>query len=244
MSWRCLSRQGRGASAAAALVLVLAMCLVHVAGAAEPSSGGPSYEAPSAEAVRAEVQSIFDSPRFAPQITFWQWLGQKLSGLDMPDWPGAPIISNILLWVLLAWCVLTLLAIVGHTVWSLRLFMPARGQRTPVPRYERLSVLTYEELRARMEALADEGDFRSAVRAMMAALVRWLDEAGIVRCHPSKTNGDYVREYPPERPAREMFRQFALTFDALIYGGTRCGSVDYRQMRDVLDRIRENVAGA
>ena len=235
-------RGGRSGLAVVALVLVLAVWLAHAAGAAEPPAGDASYGGPSADAVRVEVQAILADPRFAPQVSFWQWLAEKLSQTDLPDLSVPPGVSRFLVWVFLIWCVLTLVAILVHMAWSLTRFLPARRRRQPPPRYERRRPLTYEELRERMAALAEAREFRSAIRAMMTALVQWLDDVGVVRGDPSKTNGDYVREYPAGRPGREMFRQFALAFDVLIYGSPGCDGSDYRRMCTALEQIHEHVS--
>lgn len=67
-----------------------------------------------------------------------------------------------------------------------------------------------ERLLARAARRADEGDLDGAVADGHAALLRRLAERGHVRLHPSRTNGDHVRDLRGEpalhEPAREVMR--------------------------------------
>ena len=72
----------------------------------------------------------------------------------------------------------------------------------------------------------------------MLALLRWLDRSGLVAFHQSKTNGDYLREYPDNNPAEGTFRRFAVSFDLLIYGGGSCGDDAYRRMAGLFEEVQ------
>ncbi|NQT20660.1 MAG: DUF4129 domain-containing protein, partial [Planctomycetes bacterium] len=76
---------------------------------------------------------------------------------------------------------------------------------------------------------------------MMVALLRWLERADVLRFHQSKTNGDYVREYPQQGPGGGDFRKFALDFDAAVYGGALCDRRSYEHMNIIFERIISDV---
>lgn len=225
--------------------ILLCICLSPVLLSAVDESTGRSDERPANERIQTVVREILSDPRFAPRKSFWQWLSEKLSAWELPDLALRSGWAGMLVWILTIWCVLALVAVLVHLIWTLVQFMPRRsaGSRTRNGRLRPESVkpLSYEELRSRMVGLAERGAFREAVRAMMVGLVRWLDEAGVLRFHRSKTNGDYVREYPGQRGGHEQFRRFALAFDALIYGGSSCGRTDYGKMLSAFEQIQHHV---
>jgi hypothetical protein len=92
-----------------------------------------------------------------------------------------------------------------------------------------------------MQRLAELGRFREALGMMMLVLLRRLDERGIVRFNPGKTNGDYVREYPSVGPGREEFQSFSGTFDVLVYGGGSCRQETYRNMQSLFEQVQSHV---
>ena len=55
------------------------------------------------------------------------------------------------------------------------------------------------------------------------------------------TNGDYVREYPPQHPGEEDFRIFALDFDAAVYGGALCDRRVYEHMNNTFEQMVSDV---
>jgi hypothetical protein len=63
----------------------------------------------------------------------------------------------------------------------------------------------------------------------------------IVRFHESKTNGDYIREYPSGYAGRDEFRKFVLMFEQTIYGGLRSSGQIYRQMNSLMEHIHNCV---
>jgi len=226
---------------AATAVLAGAVLWTRAAGASETAA---RYERPEPDVIRSETRRILSDPSFAPRRSLWEWLLEKLSGLRPPR--GSGVLFRILLWVLFIWCVLTLAAILAHLIWTLVVMLrgpregSVRGAGRPHFRIEH--TLSYEELCKRMLGLAEEGRFAEAVGVMMIAAVRWLELKAIVHFHQSKTNGDYVGEYPGARPSSGAFSRFVGAFDNMVYGGEACGEEGYVRMNGLFDRIRENVA--
>jgi hypothetical protein len=91
-----------------------------------------------------------------------------------------------------------------------------------------------------MQWLADHNLFRQAISVMMLVLLRGLDRAGTLRFHRSKTNGDYVGEYPAGVPGRDEFRRFSLSFDVLVYGCAPCEQETYQRMRSLFEQVRDD----
>ena len=121
---------------------------------------------------------------------------------------------------------------------------PRRRASDPdVPRagYTRGRPGSYDELIKEMRELAGRGAYRKAIGLMMVALLHWLEKADVLRFHQSKTNGDYVREYPSQHAGEEDFRTFALDFDAAVYGGALCDRRAYEYMNVVFERIISDV---
>ncbi|NQT21508.1 MAG: hypothetical protein HQ592_17520, partial [Planctomycetes bacterium] len=117
-------------------------------------------------------------------------------------WLGGP--GDVIFWIVFAWCVIALLAILGHAVWTVVVMVRARGLSSypdisPAGR-ARARPGSYDELIKQMRELAGRAAYREAIGLMMVALLRWLERADVLRFHQSKTNGDYVREYPQQGP--------------------------------------------
>ncbi|MBN1918627.1 MAG: DUF4129 domain-containing protein [Verrucomicrobia bacterium] len=201
------------------------------------------YERPSAEQIRSNAKDILSQPRFAPRASLYErfarWLGDKLAALRLPGFGLGPV-GSVLAWILVIWACLTLVAILAHMGWHIALLL--RRSRTLSIGFgdtdsDRLNQHSFEELTATMRELAAKERFREAIRAMMAALLRWLDDGDVVRLHRSKTNGDYVREFPSSSQARSTFRGFVSAFDSTVYGNARCDRAAYARMNEQFERV-------
>jgi len=244
---------GRDRLATLAVVLAAAGTLVVCAAARAPAcradppaarAAAPADAPPPPVAARAEApvikdatRRILDQPRFAPRWSFWDWLAEKLGDWSWPEFHlgWAPGWGSVLLWALVIWCVLTLVAILAHFAWTvLALVRGRRGGVGPagggLPRFAYLAARSAEELDALRARLAAEGAFRDAIGVMMVALLKRLDAGRVVRFHESKTNGDYIREFAHGRGGRDPFCAFVRAFDGTIYRGAPCA-------RDTYDRF-------
>ncbi len=192
-----MSSPNRAAWFAAMALLggAFATCL-EVAKAEPVHASHAGFDPPDPVLVRQTAKEILQDPRLRPHKTFWQWLREKLTGWEGPDLALTGGWVKVVVYVLLAWCVLALLAVLGHIVWFLihlvagqfseeRRSLRSLGRRADAE-------LTYEVLRARADAFAEQGAYRHAVGTMFVAVLYRLDDAGLVRLHQSKTNGDYV----------------------------------------------------
>jgi hypothetical protein len=244
------ARRLRGPRAVRALLLIAMWGLCWSAGegfaaeAAAPAEPA-QFERADVATIRQTTRDILADPRYAPRRSFWQWLAESLS-----RWQGRgphlpPGLGAFLETVLVLWCLAALVAILVHIVWTIVMMVragrlvPGRGGRAGLR--GRQEPVSYEDLLARMHALAGQGAFREALGAMMVALLRWLDRAGVLRFHTSKTNGDYLRDYPRARAGSGYFRRFVLAFDAMVYGGAACGPQVYERMFELFTEIQHDV---
>jgi hypothetical protein len=184
------------------------------------------------------VQKILSDPRFATHKTFWQWLKEKLA-----RWEGPRLsqrVKEIILWVVLAWCLLTLLAILTHLGWTIWLLVrPQRssaGAALPAgsESYENAS---FEQLWEHAAELARAGSFRAATGVLLVALLRRLDTLKVLHFHKSKTNGEYLREYPSRHAGRHPFAQFVAAFERSIYGGSEVAGPTYDTMSTLAKQV-------
>jgi hypothetical protein len=199
------------------------------------------YPRPDPSEVRAEVRNILNDPRFAQHVTFRQWLEEqfmnwKAPDVDLPEW-----LKLFLSWAFMIWCVLTLLAILAHFIWTLFILLRRKsapsGNAARAGLTEKLRHRSLEELMTTIHQLAGRGSYREALEVMMLALLKSLDQAGAIRYHESKTNGEYLFEYSPDRPERSDFRQFVTAVEGTIYGGRECGPDHYRGILQLFERI-------
>ena len=216
---------------------------LHAQGSSERPPG--RLERADAATIRTEVRNILSEPRFAPRRTFLQWLADKLSGWKGPSLGLPKSLTTVLFYIFLVWCVLTLLAILAHLVWTVVVTVKgsAKGSGMSWRRADTASEgeATYDELCREMRRLAEQGLFRRATGVMMRALLCWLDRVEAVTFHHSKTNGDYVREYTRELPQRDGFRRFAVGFDVLVYGNAPCEAATYERMKTLFEQVQGDV---
>lgn len=239
----------RAVAATVLAVLIVAVCAVPGVGAG--SAGATRFQRPDPETVRSEARDILSDGRFAPRVSlldrFFQWLKEKLAWLKLPKlWrTSIGVVPDWVLMLIGGAIVLLLL-----TVLARRLVLYTRGERAGGfragrARFERAADRSFAALCRMMRELAEQGRYRDAIGVMMNALLRRLDEAEVVRFHDSKTNGDYVAEFPAQHAAHGEFRQFALAFDGTIYAGSPCGQGTYHQMNDMFERVvRHATAGS
>jgi hypothetical protein len=201
-------------------------------------SPSPDYTRPDAETIRMHVQKILAEPRFATHKTFWQWLKEKLARWEGPRLSEG--VKKIIFWVVLAWCLLTLLAIFIHLGWTIWLLVrpPKSSPGATLPagseRYENAS---FEQLWEHAAELARAGSFRAATGVLLVALLRRLDSLKVLHFHKSKTNGEYLREYPSHDAGRHSFAQFIATFERSIYGGSEVAGPAYETMSTLAKQV-------
>lgn len=91
------------------------------------------------------------------------------------------------------------------------------------------------------QELAAEGDFTGAAHALYIALLGSLAKRDLLRLHPSKTIGDYLRELRrrPTAPIQTV-HEFARTYELVAYGLRPCDADRYARLRALAARAIES----
>lgn len=202
------------------------------------------FDRADADAIKMHTRQILSEPDLAARKTFWQWLGEKIFTGGLPSLNLRSGWAKLVVWILLIWCVLTLVAILAHLIWTVALLVWPTTHRQNVMSgsgSERVRSMSFEELYERAHELAEKGAFAEAISSMIVAMLRLLDSVGTIRFHESKTNGDYVREYPSDHVGRSEFRQFVLVFEQIIYGRLHGDRQTYSKMSSLMEQIRNCV---
>ena len=173
-------------------------------------------------------------------ISAVRWIGDFFE--SMPRW---------LWWTVLIWMVLTLLAIVGHLVYTLVTAISPRALRATgqgeggsfSERWLGERDLDYEELYERARQLLGKGDLTEAVRYLFVAGLMLLQRRGWVRFHRSKTDGDYLRELTPHPRIREALTDLTRTFEATAYGGAAATQEQVRAMSAIVEGLTREGRG-
>jgi len=225
------------------IIAAIAANAASVRAAASPSAPLPPPPARAdAAVIKAEISDILSDSKYAAHRSLLDWLAEKLRSLR-PDGIRLPReASAVVFWLVVAGCSVLVIALLVHVALTLRL---SWGWRVPAaaglsgPRlgsdadYRR----PFDDLDGLCRRLASEGRFREALGIMMLALLRRHDDLGILRFHRSKTNGEYVREYPREHACRDDFRRFVLAFDLAVYGGRISPQNAFYQMNTLFQRM-------
>ena len=100
-------------------------------------------------------------------------------------------------------------------------------------------LLTAEEHRSLADAAAADGDFAEAVRERLRAIVRQLEERGILDPRPGRTAAEVSTETGRAVPALiDPLRRAATTFEQIWYGGQLADASSYAVLVEV-DRVVE-----
>jgi len=79
---------------------------------------------------------------------------------------------------------------------------------------------------------AAQGDFTSAAHSLYLALLNAIARRGLIRLHPSKTVGDYVRELRARSATMfSRFREFARAYETVVYGTGVCDQERYETLQ-------------
>jgi hypothetical protein len=184
---------------------------------------------------------------YASGRAFLEWLrgifrsiGNALGAL--PEW---------VLWLVVAWMVITLVAILAHLVYTLYLVLGsssrtaaarARGARHEGELFG-IRDLEFESVYERARALLAEGNWAEATKYLYVAAILWLDRQGRIAFRLSKTNYDYLRELrAPDDQAQ--FRRLTERFEATVYGGMPANGPECERVASVVEGFVHEAAPA
>lgn len=158
------------------------------------------------------------------------WLAQRLADLfnALEAVPGGGF--GVL--VLLAVVVLVIVVV------RLRVGPMARSVRRPAAVFEDRT-RTAQDYRDAAEQAFAAGDLGAAVRDRFRAVVRTLEERGVLDERAGRTAGEVAREAGGRLPsARDALWQGAELFDAVHYGGRAATGAGYRSLADLDELVR------
>jgi Domain of unknown function (DUF4350) len=95
----------------------------------------------------------------------------------------------------------------------------------------------------RARAAAAAGDYRQAIEAAYAALLRKLEGSNLIRVEAHRTNGDYLRDLGQRQPAlRPRVKQVVSEVERIEFGGDVPGEGQFRWVHDrVLGLVTERM---
>lgn len=164
--------------------------------------------------------------------------------------PSAGPLPHVLVWIIVAVMVVAVL-------WQLR--GPAGTKRVPTdeaapdgpapPETEAEPELGPREtdadrLLARATRRAEQGELAGAVADGHAALLRRLAERGHVRLHPSRTNGDHVRDLRAEPVLHEPARQVMRIVERVQFGHAPVARAEVDRLLAEVRSVLTTLAGA
>jgi hypothetical protein len=207
---------------------------------------GPSPPPVSESTIRDVVDSVFRAPEFnhfSLWSKLWEWLGHLLQrvGAALQPFLSALRGSPPLFWTVIVILAAMLVAVLARAtyLWYRRSLNAAAGgtwESAPHRRDGRDPWMLAQELAA-------AGNFTDAAHALYLALLEAVARQQQLRLHPSKTVGDYRRELRSRSSSLfTRFRDFARSYEAVIYGLGSCDRERYERLYELAVPIVRPVA--
>lgn len=185
-------------------------------------------------AIRDTMRAVFRQAAYAKRQP--SWLARKLS--DFLEWlarqldflRGTRHSSPVAYWTVLSIVIAIALAVIARLAWVSYQRRTRGIDARPAPAGPRAGF--GRDPWAAAQQLAADGDFTAAAHALYAALLGAIARRGLVRLHPSKTAGDYVRELRARSAsAFAGFRDFARAYEFVVYGSGECDRERYERLQ-------------
>lgn len=184
-----------------------------------------------ADTLRAILDSVFAAPAYKwvqrpdpfaalkrARDAFWHWL------TNLQD--AHPLGFRVVLYAM----VIAMLAVVAHAAW-LFYHTVRSADRPPAATGPGFIPRDQAWYRSEADRLATAGRFTEAVQADFLGLVLALDARNLLRFHPSKTPGEYVRESALAPGAREEFRELVRRLYRYAFARSPCGPAEFADWR-------------
>lgn len=216
--------------------------------AAAPGEDDPMLLRSEDLEIRVAVERILkrrEFEEFEPKgpRTLETWIRSLLDKLfekssDRPEEPHTLRVDlpDVSPWLVMAIVFGLLLLAVAYVSWEARsqvLALPPPPTPSQPPRIsERPAPMLLSDARA----LASQGNYTGALRALYAATLAALDRARLIQYDPARTNGHYLRSMPPSA-TRDAFATFTKLFDRKWYGREACSHDEYERSLELAERI-------
>ena len=170
-----------------------------------------------------------------------RWFSSVFDGIDVPGNSG---VINFIVKLVVIWCVITLLAILAHFIWALYVTFSSSGIGSRTAKFdesfaESTYKMTVEDLLAEMEKCLEAKDYAGALSYLTVSLLKRVDSFGFIKLHPSKTNGDYLRECGRSNGIFNVFRQYLIGFESVAYGFKSCDETYFQRMFSVYEKVEQ-----
>jgi hypothetical protein len=188
----------------------------------------------SETAIRDTMAAVFRQAAFVKRQPSWiarkidqalEWIASLFRGL------GVARSSNpALFWTIMIILLAVALAILGRVLWvNYQRRLQGIGAR---PELRGSSGVTQGDPWLAAQQHAARGDFTAAAHALYLALLTAIARRGLVKLHPSKTVGDYVRELRVRSATVfTRFRDFARAYETVVYGSGTCDEERYQTLQ-------------
>ena len=204
---------------------------------------------PSADEVRKKTAEVLARREFQmhlgeqdPRPPWWwdilldflrllEWMFRWLDGL--PD---------VLRWSIVLFLSLSLLAIVGHIIYSLVIWIRGVQRPTAAVALPGHKVLSVAELERRALALAEQGDWLGAIRGLFQASLARLAQHDERPLRKGSTNHEILRRYR-KSPLHEPLSRIVELIDTRWYGGVPCADSDFVQCQGDYAAVRSYLEG-
>lgn len=232
-----ISRRVRVRCRSLSVTFLLASLSFIIAGGVVYGQGNePSREARAL----ALLEEILGRPEFQwqePQQSFlqriWEWIGRQLFNLA-PD----SLANGHLLTILLAVLGITLLL-------TLLIYITSRFKRQITSSPERPQVTGDRDLQdsaqamVRAQSVAEEGDYRLALRYLYLSTLLLLHERGVVNYDRTRTNLEYLQSVAHQPRLAATLREIIETFDRSWYGLQTPDAQTYAQFESHVRNLRD-----
>ncbi|MFL5563241.1 MAG: DUF4129 domain-containing protein [Gemmatimonadaceae bacterium] len=180
------------------------------------------------------MAAVFKQAAFARRQP--SWIARKINEFFEWLWDflrrfGHARGSNpLLFWTVTAIVITVLVAIIVRLV-----IVSYRRRRQGIdarPELRGSPTISHGDPWAAAQQYAARGDFTAAAHSLYLALLNAIARRGLIRLHPSKTAGDYVRELR-SRSATSFtrFREFARAYETVVYGTGVCDQERYETLQ-------------
>jgi Domain of unknown function (DUF4129) len=173
---------------------------------------------PNEEQVRHKLDEVFARPEFSGQddtllmrlilqliAGFFRWLGSL--------YDTAPV----LFWMLLIGCLVLLVLLVVHIVWTVRrVWFAADRHSSHDPNAAQRQQMSLQ-FRAEADQRAAAGEFTEAIRCLFLSLVYRFDESGRVNFQQAYTNREYLALFADRPPVQQQLGVFVDILDDFWY---------------------------
>ncbi|MEO7038907.1 MAG: DUF4129 domain-containing protein [Gemmatimonadaceae bacterium] len=185
------------------------------------------------QTIRRAVLAVYGSPtynRTSMWQRFWGWVSELIDRIFSWLSPkfGELHKSPPLFWAVIIGLVLLTAAVISRVLY---LWRARAAQRSAGSAWKAQPGAARGDAWTAAQQLAARGDFTAAAHALYAALLDAGARQQLLRLHPSKTAGDYVREVRRRSsPIFPGFRDFARAYDVVIYGFGECNRERYERL--------------